>query len=116
VYLFDDLKRDVDSLMSDVYGFLGIERRFASKSFEVRFNRSAKPHFVTLDRFLVEPLSRRLLTRKTRARLRERLRKIYFRQGRPLDPEDRNYLIGIFRDDILKLQDLIHRDLSHWLR
>ena len=116
VYLYDDLKRDVDSLMSDVYGFLGLERRFGPKSFEVRFNRSAKPHFVTLDRFLIEPLSRRVLTRKTRARLRERLRKIYYRQARPINPEDRSYLIGIFRDDILKLQDLIHRDLAHWLR
>jgi hypothetical protein len=116
VYLFDDLKRDVDSLMSDVCGFLGLEQRFAAKSFEVRFNRSAKPRFVTLDRFLVEPLSSRLLTPAMRARLRERLRRIYYRQGRSIDPADRAYLAGIFRDDILKLQDLIHRDLSPWLR
>lgn len=116
VYLFDDLKRDVDSLMSDVDSFLGLERRFASKSLEVRFNRSAKPHFLTVDRFVVEPLSRRILTPTMRAKLRERLRKIYYRKVYSINPEDRNYLTGIFRNDILKLQDLIHRDLSHWLR
>jgi len=32
-----------------------------------------------------------------------------------LSLETRKKLIGEFRDDILKLQDLIERDLSHWL-
>jgi hypothetical protein len=32
-----------------------------------------------------------------------------------LEPDVRAELIQIYRDDILKLQDLIQRDLSKWL-
>ena len=30
-------------------------------------------------------------------------------------PETRERLKSVYRGDIMKLQDLIHRDLSHWL-
>ena len=30
--------------------------------------------------------------------------------------EDRENLVDIYREDILKLQDLIQRDLSQWLK
>lgn len=33
-----------------------------------------------------------------------------------LDPELRRQLTTDFRDEILKLQDLLQRDLSHWLQ
>ena len=36
-------------------------------------------------------------------------------QKQPLAPEDRRAAIGFFRDDILRTQDLIGRDLSAWL-
>ena len=34
----------------------------------------------------------------------------------PLKPEDRRAAIGLFRDDILRTQELIGRDLAAWLR
>src|SRR5262249_5090171 len=34
----------------------------------------------------------------------------------PLAPQTRRELIGTFREDILKLQDLLGRDLSAWLQ
>ncbi len=33
----------------------------------------------------------------------------------PLSPEDHKLLTDLYREDILRLQDLIHRDLSPWL-
>jgi len=32
-----------------------------------------------------------------------------------MKPETRKYLKNLYREDILKLQDLIKRDLSNWL-
>jgi len=32
-----------------------------------------------------------------------------------MDPLVRSKLLAIYRDDILKVQKLIKRDLSHWL-
>ena len=37
------------------------------------------------------------------------------RVDRPLDPEIRSELVALFRDDVLKLQDWMDRDLSAWL-
>ena len=48
-------------------------------------------------------------------------RRVVFRKAgtldcTPLSPELRTVLAARFRDDILRLQDLIGRDLSHWLQ
>jgi len=47
--------------------------------------------------------------------IKETFRKIGFRKPE-ISFEDREYLKHIFREDILKLQNLINRDLSHWLK
>jgi hypothetical protein len=31
-------------------------------------------------------------------------------------PETRERLVGVFREDVLKLQDVLGRDLGHWLK
>ena len=33
-----------------------------------------------------------------------------------MKPETRAYLQQVFHEDILRLQDLIQKDLSHWLK
>jgi len=33
-----------------------------------------------------------------------------------LAPEERKYLVNLYRDEILELQGLIKRDLSNWLK
>jgi hypothetical protein len=117
VYLHDDLKRDAKSLVANVYGFLGVDPTFSTDSFEVQFNTTAEPRFMLFDKLVVEPLSRRVLTPTIRAKLHKGLRKVYYRgDPPPIEPGDRDFLKSAFRDDILKLQGLIDRDLSSWLR
>ena len=48
------------------------------------------------------------------ARLRETVRKSNL-ERMTMNPETRAYLVEYFREDIIQLQDLIHRDLSRWL-
>ena len=43
------------------------------------------------------------------------LRKRGLSKAPSLEPEVRRELLHIYREDILKLQDLIQRDLSAWL-
>jgi hypothetical protein len=40
-----------------------------------------------------------------------------FQRGRTIviDPRDRQFLVGYYRDDIRKLESLLNRDLSAWL-
>jgi hypothetical protein len=52
----------------------------------------------------------------TRARRRVRDRLAEWNTDKPrLDPALRTELTGTYREDIQALQDLIDRDLSHWL-
>jgi hypothetical protein len=39
----------------------------------------------------------------------------FFAKPPPFPPEVRRELIASYRDDVLRLQDLIHKDLSNWL-
>lgn len=67
-----------------------------------------------------QELLKRAVPQTMRLRIRGKLQdwkwRWYRAQPKPrLDPEIRRELIDYYRDDILKLQDLIGRDLSHWL-
>ena len=54
---------------------------------------------------------------EARQKLRDRLINLnsHAKQQAPLSPEERQQLIELYREDILKLQDLVGRDLSGWL-
>ncbi|MBN1271990.1 MAG: sulfotransferase [Candidatus Aminicenantes bacterium] len=123
IFLFDDLYRDAAGLMKEVYRFLGIDEHF-SPDLEVRWNISGVPSNRLLYRFLFGSWIMRWLAKPFlgaffddsklqrwkecwRARI---LKKPVFTE------EKRRELLGIFREDIIKLQALIGRDLSFWIQ
>ncbi|NKB58208.1 MAG: hypothetical protein GKS00_17930 [Alphaproteobacteria bacterium] len=120
IYLYEDLRADPKALMRDLYEFVGVDPSF-DPNVSIVHNRRGEianpilrwtwrnsedlrswvaPHL---------PLSWRgqffrLIARGERASPGERL-----------DPALRAQLTEEIKDDILKTQDLIGRDLSHWL-
>jgi hypothetical protein len=47
----------------------------------------------------------------------DRIRTLFRRASKPqMKKEDRDYLKALFREDILRTQELIGRDLSEWLQ
>ena len=118
IRLFEDLKDDSEGLVSDFFEFLGVDSDFRP-SLERRHNPSGGT--------IRQPLLRYIWTNTglLRARLRPflpvKMRNTVFgllpmeRVDRPLDSEVRAELIELFRDDVLKLQDWLDRDLSAWL-
>lgn len=118
IYLNEDLKADATGLMHNIFRFLNIEASFRPDT-SYRPNVSGIPQNKLLHRFLGKsnPV-RTLIEPYAPASLRKAMITL---KGRnlsqpPLSPETRQQLIPIFRDDILKLQDLIDRDLSAWLQ
>lgn len=118
VYLFEDLQQDVGALLADLFAFLGVDSGFVPDT--------ARRHGQT--GVIRNPVLRRIWTGSVSVRtaLRPHLppsvRDLAFpllapRLERPaLDPGLRAELIGVFREDVEKLEPLIDRDLSHWLR
>ena len=118
VYLLEELTADPGCVLQDLFEFLGVDGTFVSDVSE-RHNPSGIPRRKALHRFLTKPNAIKTalkavvppgMSRRTTLRIRNQ------NLVRPtLSPEVRTELIATYRDDILKLQDLIGRDLSKWL-
>jgi hypothetical protein len=126
VYLYEDLNDNPTTTLKDAYTFLGVDNTFAS-DVSVRHNVSGVPknnHWHALHKFLLEPhpvkaIFKPFLPVKLRRALPHRL--VNTLRNRNLDKppfpvEVRRYLTEVYSDDILKLQELIQRDLSKWLQ
>jgi hypothetical protein len=117
VYLFDDFKRDSTSIMKDVFEFVGVDR-------DVDLDTTAKhnPANVPKSRLLNRAFYHPNVIRTTKSVLPERayglakrVRQLNLRPPPTLSSELRAELIRIYRDDIVRLEELLGRDLSVWL-
>jgi hypothetical protein len=122
IFLYDDLTREALGLMKDAYDFLEVDPSFVP-DITVRHNISGVPKSRVFHGFLtgpsvvrnaIKPIARALLSKEKRAKFLKDL-KVKNLAKPEMKPETREYLKNAYRDDILRLQDLIDRDLSHWL-
>jgi hypothetical protein len=121
IYLYEDLKSDPLGVMQDLFRFLGVDDTFMPDT-TIRYNASGIPKNRVLhssleklrqvrpvvERFLPEALRQRLL------RIAVDINNHNLTKPR-LSREVRARLVEGCREDTLKLQHLIQRDLSTWL-
>lgn len=121
VYLYEDLCERPHDLLSDLFAFLGVDRTFRP-DLTARHNVSGFPRNRLIEAALKRPNPfKHLVQRTTPLAWRRRLtRTRWFQRATLRKPslpgEVACDLTARYRDDILRLQDLIDRDLSHWLR
>jgi len=122
ICLFDDLKKDPLGLIKDMYKFLEVDPSF-TPDMSIKYNVSGIPQNKFIHKFLkepnilktmVKPAAKFLIPKDRRREVIERI-KMKNLQKPQMKPETREYLKNLYREDILKLQDLIKRDLSSWL-
>lgn len=118
ISLFEDLQQDPQGLMRSIFRFLEVDEDFVP-DFSHKHNVSG---------IIRNPILRFLWTRTNRMRAKLRpllppgwrhaISEWVFRdlQKLTISPEMRAELTEYYREDILQLQDLIRRDLSHWLK
>jgi Sulfotransferase domain len=119
VFLFEDLSQRPRELMQEIFGFLGIDDTFELPTTEA-FNASVVPRSQRLFSLFTTKNS---LMRKARALAPTKVRAFALRTRNrllaagkpPLDPGLGSKLDAIYREDILRLQDHLGRDLSGWL-
>lgn len=114
--LQDDLESNPDWVFRQIFSFLGVDPEFAP-DLRHKTNASGVPQNQTMfeavkkagravKRFLPETLATRLSGTAHETLL----------QRPAMNEETRATLIAYFRDDVLRTQDLIGRDLSAWLQ
>jgi hypothetical protein len=116
VVLFEDLVNDAVSVSRSIYRFLGVDDSFTPKIVVHNFGGVPKSRLMyasfngarrALKRFIKPPDSLKALWTATKGRF---LRKTV------MDRKLRQQILDVFRDDILRTQELIDRDLTGWLK
>ena len=125
VYLYEDLNNDPASILRDAFTFLGVDDAFAP-DVSVRHNVAGVPkneRLHALHGFILRPhpvkaLFKPFLPLRIRRPILDRLLNTLRNQNLvkpPFPVEVRQQLTEAYREDVLKLQELIQRDLSKWL-
>ncbi|MGD2086274.1 MAG: sulfotransferase [Candidatus Aminicenantes bacterium] len=121
VFLFEDLRNNALEKVKKIIQFLDVEP-VGNLETGKRLNVSGTPksslaaavsHLI-YKRNVFKKIIRPLLPRDLRYKLKMEAGRFLFKKN-PLKPEHRQVLIDIYRDDILRLQKLLDRDLSQWL-
>ena len=117
IYLYDDFARHPQVILDDLCDFIGIDR--FSPDLSARPGMTGIPRSQWLQRTLTRPNPlRSTLRRVVPVSWRRGLGSTVAKWNRRIpvfDPEIRQWLTESLRKEILDLQRLIGRDLSHWL-
>jgi len=131
VILYDDIKANSNLVLKNLFEFLNVNKDFQPNSMNIkvwktnqfRYNFIPKLHFLISKIIAKNPrmlkLTNRLLERNN---FIKSIRKIYTKifhkpfDYPPMNNETRKFLNNKFREDILKLSQLIGKDLSMWTK
>jgi hypothetical protein len=122
ITLYDDLRRDPPTLMRVLFRFLGVDENCPvdtqATHHSSRMVRTPRNEFWST--VMVKPSrTRTFLKQMLPTALREPVSQRLHERATfqpPLLPEVRAKLVAGYREDILRLQDLLGRDLSGWLK
>jgi len=127
VFLFDDLRNKSDDLVAEIFGFLGVNKDFKPNT-SVQYNSSGFVknkyyEYVLGHNSIPKRILENIIPTESFKKLKknQKVQKILTKTRErnlhkpKLDPETKASVTSIYKEDILKLSELIGRDLSHWL-
>ncbi|HML96392.1 MAG TPA: sulfotransferase domain-containing protein [Thermodesulfobacteriota bacterium] len=122
IYLYEDLEESTHEVINDLFGFLGLMNN-PKLDITTRYNVSEIPRSNNLQSFLyneenklkkaLRPVVLNIVGRENTENLVNYLKNKNLLR---INPRTRKRLIRLYKDDILRLENLIERDLSAWLR
>jgi len=118
LYLYEDWQADNLGVLRDIFRFLEIDDAF-TPDISRRYNVGRVPRNSAWHTFLCQPHPLKDIVRPLFPKpLADRLWLCLWSANLApavFDPQVRAELVEYYRPDILRLQDLLQRDLSHWL-
>jgi len=121
IVLYEDFVGDPINIMKEIYRFLEVDEGFTPNT-AVKYNVGPTVRNEPFEEFLVKydnpvkKVLRPILLNTIGKRYTESLVNYFIHKNTfNIKPKTRKRLIEIYRSDILKLGDLIDRDLSGWL-
>lgn len=128
IYLYNNFCSDPEGMLKDIFRFLGVDETFIpdlSRRFNAGEGPMYRPKVEAVDRFLNNPntiksVIKKIMPLKLLRHIKARVENKNIGSEfqfivPPMSDEIRMQLQNEYREDILKLQDLIGKDLSGWL-
>lgn len=123
IFLFDDLCKNPIEFMQDLFRYLEVDDSFLP-NIQHKGREGGLPKNQTVNLVLTQKNPLRssvagMLKLFMPLELRQKIRSNLIQKNvakAKLSPSERQQLIEIYRSDLIKLQDLIGRDLSAWLK
>lgn len=116
IYIFDDFKKDAGAVVKDMFSFLGVEA-----DVDIDFSQKFNPSFIPKNKLIgklntqkkVKDWLKGVLPKSVKSKFKKTF---YTDKDLPrITAEEKRFLAGIFRDDVMKLGKLLNRDLSKWV-
>lgn len=119
VFLYDDLLNNQVKVLQEICAFIGIDSGFEFDT-TYKYNVSGDPknqllYKLETSRGLIQVL-KKVIPSGIVARVKKKWTGEKQMVKSEMSPETRLNLIGFFREDILELQKIINRDLTHWMK
>jgi hypothetical protein len=114
VVLYEDLVRDPRAVLASIFAFIGVDPTFEPDT-SARRNVSYWARLPALQRFLLHLMRLRKVHLGVVYDTAWRMTAWNRILAPPIPPADRQAVTSHLRQDILALQELIDRDLGHWL-
>jgi hypothetical protein len=119
IILYEDLLEDQLGGIQKIFQFLDVDNSFVPDTSK-KYNQSLIPRNQTLHKFINKPnqimsILKRKVPHHLLKQMTDNLNTLNLTEPPKLPAEERRKLIPLYQEDILKLQDLIQRDLTHWL-
>ncbi len=122
VLLYEEVGKDTDGAVNEIFEFLGLEPGVELNEGK-RLNVSGVPKSWLagiVGRMVYRPYGLKrlfvpLIPEGLRYRIKTGISRFIFKKA-VMSPGDRKLLIDMYREDILRLQKIVDRDLSSWLR
>lgn len=121
VIFYEELINDPIKLSQSIYEFLNVDPNFVTPNVEKKYNQGYLPANKNLYSILKKTgnLGKNLvpsnLYSSLKSSIKNRLSPLFKQKIPKLKEEDRKNLIEIYKEDILSLEKLLNKDLSHWL-
>jgi len=117
VYLYDDLINDPETLVRDLYAFLGVDPGHGI-DITSRHNVGRTPRFKRFNHLLYRLGLYRFVRLRLPPGAKNRIKPLLFSRevGVSMTEEERSYFRDLYAPDIERLSRLLQRDLKFWLQ
>jgi len=125
VFLYDDLQDNQLAMIQDMYEFLGVDSSFVPDT-NIKYNATGTPRSMFLHNFLTRPNFLKKMAKPVISmvssdekivQMIEVVKRKNLASSKPgISRHTLARLTEYYREDILRLQELMNRDLLHWLK